>query len=518
MKTTKNIVRRAAVLLLCLAAVMGVMFGGSAYASGAEAAAAVHLQRDDWADDVKQAINDLVDTYGVYSAGYDDTAYAVFDFDNTTVIFDVEEQLAAYQLQSMSFALTPEELPAVLITGLSDPDEDLTALGYGSGSYRDWITDITAAYTALYDAYGPFTPAGADAETRQTMQADEQWQEFAAKMRAMYDLVYEHESASAAYPWITYWFTGMTEQEVYDLAAASHTLYGNVETEQVTWSSPADMDSAVGPVTVTWTAGITVTENIKELWQVLCRNGIDVWVCSASDINAVCAAVDVFGLHDLCTGVIAMTDVMEDGKYVNAYDYKTGVCRCAGEDGTWSRGTAASGAQTQGPGKVTAINNILCAAYGCGPLCGFMDSSGDFNFCTEYDTLKLVVCMNRASRKVTDGGGLIAEVAVYEKDTLHYDLQAANAAGDTLYVLQGRDENGMRTLRDANSTVRFGTAEEKLFCDAENEAQLQYMAAHHMTVAEILDCFAVKTAAADPDNVLGFDYGFLAAYSGYHSA
>ena len=45
----------------------------------------VHLERDDWADDVKAAVNDFVDLYGVNSEGYDAEAhpYVVFDFDNT---------------------------------------------------------------------------------------------------------------------------------------------------------------------------------------------------------------------------------------------------------------------------------------------------------------------------------------------------------------------------------------------------------------------------------------------------
>ena len=76
-----------------------------------------------------------------------------------------------------------------------------------------------------------------------------------------------------------------------------------------------------------------------------------------------------------------------------------------------------------------------------------MDSSGDFNFCTEFDSLKFVICYNRANRKITEGAGLIAVLAVYQKDTLGYNLKKANAAGDTYYVLQGRDENGLRTMR-----------------------------------------------------------------------
>jgi predicted small lipoprotein YifL/phosphoglycolate phosphatase-like HAD superfamily hydrolase len=480
----------------------------------------VHLARDDWADDVKTAVNDFVDLYGVNSEGYNAEAhpYVVFDFDNTCSIFDVEEQLAVYQLQVMAFAFTPEQLPEILKTGLGDLQEDRTDLGYGNGCYQDWIDDITAAYTYLYTTYGPFTAAGLTAEQQATVQADAQWQEFATKMRTLYDVVYDAESADVAYPWVLYWFTGMTEDEVYALATASHTTYKAVETSAVTWATPADIDaiSKVGHVEYTWTSGTQVSENVVELWKTLDSNGIDVWVCSASATDPIRAAVDVWGLHDYVTGVLAMTNTLVDGKYVNSYDYETGYA-WLNQDGAWVKGEVATGAQTQGIGKVTAIENVLVSSYGYGPIAGFMDSTGDFNFCTEFADLKLVVCFNRASRKITDGGGLAAEVAIYERDTLGYDLATANAAGDTLYVLQGREENGLRGLRNSNATMTLGATEEKLFKNEDNQAQLQYMIDNQMTVKDILDTFAIKTAADAEGNVLLLKYGFLKEYAGYHN-
>ena len=489
-----------------------------------EPVAVVHAERDDWNDEVKKAINDLVDTYGNTSANYTDP-YVVFDFDNTCSIFDVEEQLAIYQLQVMAFAFTPEELPAILATdvGVTDGVQDLNAgrecysVDEVEHSYQDWIDDITAAYTYLYNTYGPFTPAGLDEAAQATIQADPQWAEFATKMRAMYDVVYDSESASVAYPWVLYWFTGMTEQEVYDLAYASHSKYKAVETSSVTWSTPDDITSKVGKVEYTWTSGTQVSENIKELWKVLDANGIDVWVCSASATSPIRAAIDVWDLHQYCTGMIAMTNVLEDGKYVNKYDYETGCGWLANEDGTWTQDTLPTQAQTQGVGKTTAIVNAIAPKYNNhGPIAGFMDSTGDFNFCTEFETLKLVICFNRASRKVTDGGGLIAEIAVYEADTLGYDFAKADAAGDTYYVLQGREENGLRGMRNSRSTMLLGATEEKLFKNDDNTAQLQYIIDNNMTVADALNTFAIKTAADAEGNVLGFKYGFLKEYSGYH--
>ena len=468
-----------------------------------------------WNPYVKEAVDDFIAMYGKDSANYaEGESYVVFDFDNTCSIFDVEEQLAIYQLQVMAFAFTPAEIEEILFTELGDHNEDRTDLGYGNGSYADWVADIEAAYTYLYNTYGPFTAAGLDAAGQAEIQADPMWAEFATKMRAMYDLVYDAESPAVAYPWVLYWFTGMTEQEVYDLAYASHSYYGAVETSEVTWSTAGE-GTKVGPVSYTWTSGTGVSAQVKELWKLLDEAGIDVWVCSASAIDPIRAAVDAFGLREYCTGVIAMTRTLVDGKYVNSYDYETGYGYMV-VDGEWEKDNLALGAQTQGVGKVQAINNAIMPKYNyVGPLAGFMDSTGDYNFCTEYANLKLVINFNRASRKVTDGGGVIAELALYQRDFLGYDLAKANAAGDTFYVLQGRDERGLRSLCASDFTWRYGKSAPLLFRNDDNFMQFLYMIDNDMTTEEIVNMFAMKTSAED--SVIDVKYGFLKEYAGYHN-
>ena len=482
---------------------------------------AVHAERDDWADDVKAAINALVDTYGKASATYADP-YVVFDFDNTCSIFDVEEQLAIHQLNTMTFAIAPEELTAVLEEGLGDLEEvrdDAKAYSVKEKavSYSAVVEDIVKAYTYLWKTYGPFTAAGLDEAKQAEVQADPQWLEFATKMRVMYSFVGDAESADVAYPWILYWFTGMTEQEVYDLAYASHTKYSAVETREDTWTSP-EIESKAGQMTVTYYMGTTVSENIKELWKVLDSNGIDVWVCSASATDPIRAAIDAWDLHPYCTGMLAMTNVVEDGKYVHKYDYENGCGWLANEDGTWTRDTLPTKAQTQGVGKTTAIVNAILPKYSNhGPVAGFMDSTGDFNFCTEFETLRLVICFNRANRKLKDGGGLVAAMSKYERDVLGYDFAKADAAGDTLYVLQGREENGLRGFRNSNATMRLGKSEEQLFADQESfDAIIKYWTDNNMSVKDAFDAFAFKTAKDAEGNLIGFQYGCLKAYDGYH--
>ncbi len=487
------------------------------------------IELDSWSPVVRNGINAMMHEYGVTGKKHDDTVYVVFDFDNTCSIFDVEEQLAVYQLQHMAFApdMDEEKLAEVLQTGLGDLTKK-RGRDYcqRNASYNHWITDITRAYGNLLVKYGPFTPQGFDEETSERIQRDDQWKEFATKMRAMYDLIYDSESADVAYPWVLYWFTGFSEAEVYDLARASHEYYKEQESEYVTWTSP-DIKSRIGICSYEWVSGVSVPDNIKELMTALKNNGIKVYVCSASSTDVVRAAIDVWGLHDHVDGLMAMTNKLEDDKYVNEYDYENGCAWIPGDQGSWEKGDVPTKAQTQGGGKVTAINNVLVKEYGHGPVAGFMDSTGDFNFCTEYKSLRLVCCFNRASRRVTDGGGLIAELAVYQNMDLGYDYEKAGAAGDIYYVLQGRDENSYRSLRDSDATVRLDEREEEAhifrnYTETQvnlNEAQLAYMRENNMTTEEIINTFAIKTAEDDEDNRLGFEYGFITEgnYSGYKS-
>lgn len=475
------------------------------------------LIRNDWSEDVKNAANDLLILYGKDSANYEKSSYAVFDFDNTTTVFDCEEQLAAYQIEVMAFEIKPESLREILYTDLSDTSADLTEFGYFKGSYSDIADDIINAYEKLWNAYGPFTAKGIEDEKLETLHNDKYWKEFATKLRLMYDLVYDVESATIAYPWILYWFTGMTEEEIYDLGLSCADKYRDIDTITVKWESPADIESKIGQVSYEFTLGVSVTENMKELYKSLDENGIDVWVCSASCTGAVRACIDSFGLHDYITGMLGMTNKTDaDGRYINEYDYETGCGFYTSENGEWIKMTAPTKAQPFAEGKVTAISNAIAPEYdNHGPIAGFMDSTGDFNFCTEYETLKLVICFNRATRKVTDGGGLIAELALYQKNNLGYDLKTANDAGDTLYVLQGRDENGKRTFRNSPETLRLGKTETVLFANKDNQTQLDYFINNKLSTKDIIEGYTIKKTAEESG--FGFKTGFLKEYSGYHS-
>ncbi len=466
-----------------------------------------YLSDTSFAPATEDAINDFIAAYGKDASDWDGSAYVVTDFDNTTAIFDITYQCNIYQLQTMAFALDPQALRAALASGLNE-DADDNAL---------WLDDIEAAYSYLWETYGPFTPAGLDEQAQKAIQADPRWMEFATKMKAFYIHVEDIADDPTACEWVLHWYAGMTEDEVYELFKRSCETYRDTDSESVTWTSPKSIESKLGVVSCEFTLGTSVPNDVKAMMKAYSDNGIDVWICSASPVDGVRAAVDVYGLRDCVHGAIGMTEKLEGGVFVPVYDWETGYAWILADDGTWQKTDYAIHALPSREGKVQAIENALVPLYGCGPLAGFMDSSGDFNFCTEFDSMKMVICYNRADRKITEGAGLVAAVAVYQQDVLGYDLAKANAAGDTYYLLQGRDENGKRALIPSCETVRLSQTEPKLFANQDNDALLAYLIENNLTTSDVFDTFAVHCEADDPANVLGATYGYLDNYDGYHS-
>ena len=250
-----------------------------------------------------------------------------------------------------------------------------------------------------------------------------------------------------SYPWVTYLFTGMTSQEVYDLAAESHAYwaaYGRYASE--TWTSPVELPGEAGVVSVSFNTGLTFTDELKDLYATLMANNIDVYIISASYIDVIQAANQTMGYNVPEENVFAMRNkVDEEGRYINEYDYDWGG------EGLY--------AQTQAAGKSTIITNFIAPKYdGVGPLMVFGDSAGDWNMMTDWmddgDTV-LGVIFNRYRKPSSD--------PIWEGSN-----EAAQTIGDpdARFVLQGRDEN-TGELRPSEKSILLGTTEEVLVRPAE---------------------------------------------------
>lgn len=426
------------------------------------------IESANWEPSVKVDINDFINQYGNRSANYDWHChpYAAFDFDNTTSIMDVEEQLMIWQLDHLAFAIKPNQLQRILETGIAKENLALT-YGADDGEGRPVridaaIQDAVAAYSVLYKS-GAVSSAGREQPT--AVKNSVEFQEFTTKMRWLYDAIGERMDASVSYPWVTYWFTGMTPKQVHNLAYSCDSYYGNPAKGQ-TWTkgkyqSPIGHISRAGAVTVSYKNGITVTPEVKELYGTLQRNGIDNWIDSASQLDVVRAAVDYFAIPGV-KGIEAMTNKLDgQGRYTNAYDYDLH-------------------AQTQGVGKAQTISKVIAPKYaGHGPSFCAMDSQGDFNFCTEFKDTKEVLIMNRQRK---DDAAICAAIAVWQK-AHGQSLASVNKAGDIKFTLQGRNEN-TGTLWADDHTLLLGK-KDKAFLSAKAENTIKQLD-QGLTIAQVL--------------------------------
>ncbi|WP_298589657.1 hypothetical protein [uncultured Megasphaera sp.] len=462
--------RKATAALLVVGALLGTPCLPSALptVSAAETVQAQAVQSPRWDATVRQGINDFIAAYGKNSPNYDKNnhPYAVFDFDNTTSILDVGEQLEVWQLDHLQFAVPPTQMKAVLMTGIPADKLDATyGADDGEGrqvTIRSVIDDAAKAYASLYKK-GLIKPTGSTLSAK--TQNDPDYLEFKAKMRWLYDAIGDTMDVSVSYPWSTYWYTGMTPQQVYDMAYQCDAYYGNPLKGQ-TWTkgkytSPANYPSEAGNVSVGYKVGITVTPEMRELYSALTRNGIDCYICSASPIDAIRAAVSYFkvpGVKD----VLAMTNKVDaNGRYLNQYDYDFHP-------------------QTQGVGKAETLAKILVPKYkGHGPSFTAMDSQGDFNFCTEFKDTKAVLVINRTR---TDDAALCAGIAAYQKKH-GIDLAAANKNGDSLFLIQGRNENKGEFWND-DKTLLLGKKDASYLSDKATKAETELE--QGKTIAQVL--------------------------------
>ncbi|WP_312093316.1 hypothetical protein [Aminipila sp.] len=479
-------------LLLTLVLVLSLASCGNTSTTEPTNNSITYLSLDGWDETVKGGINDLFDMYGKNSEGYDPDLkpYAVFDFDNTISILDIEEALAIYQLEHLRFAMEPQEMEEVLLTGIPK-DKVQVSLGedYRSSSNKDLTIatvakDAAAAYKKLYDAGYVAADNSLESKKEEWLKTDD-WKEFSSKMRWMYSAIGDTMDVSVSYPWITYWFTGMTPEQVYALATESH-QFNLSEAEAGKWETrefagPVNYDSLAGPLSISYKYPVGISEEMKELISALDDNGFDVWICSASFIDVIKAAAmqpEQFGLQGI-DGVVAMESKLADGVYDNVYNYDAHP-------------------QTQGLGKSETIEKVIMPKYnGRGPVLTAMDSQGDFNFCSEFKDTAVNLILNRQR---SDDAGLLSVAAVYQKEK-GIDLASAQASGDTLFLLQGRDENKGILLPQAEC-INLGKTDALLFSDKAQSWYEMLQSGQYKTIGDMInDCVSIT--------------GKLAQYDGY---
>jgi hypothetical protein len=392
------------------------------------------LDAGKWAPATLKRLQKMIDENGIKSPNYDPIKkpYAVFDWDQTCIFNDTQEELFRYQIKNLLFKMTPSEFAAAIrhdIPGDNFSPEYTNSEGQPVNIEKIGA-DLDERYKYLYDNYISLKDKNAD--KLKAIQATEEFKDFQGKLAYLYEAIGGTFSANVSYPWVLYLFTGMTIEEAQAITVESNDIALGEKLEYYTLTSSSKLPGKAGIVTGEYKKGLRIAPEMSNLMNVLRANGIDVYVCSASleDVVKVFAGHPKYGYGVPPENVIGMRlEKDANGKYLNEYkkDYP----------------------QTQQEGKTVAIKQILVSKYGYGPVFVAGDSQGDYNMATDFEETQLVLVLNRV-RSLSDKITILAQ-------------KAADSIGDpdTKCVLQGRNENyGLFIPQE--STIRFGKTEAEL--------------------------------------------------------
>lgn len=371
----------------------------------------------------------LMRSHGRGNADFDPARrpYAVFDWDNTSIMNDCEETLFLTLINRFAFRLAPPEFGAALRSGVpAAPLAGTYRNAAGAAvAFADLVTDIEADYAALAGAYGLPAPP----EKLGDLAKDDRLQSLRAKLFFAYNALTDTFGDRLGDAWMVGLLAGGTVEDLQALARLNNDETLGRAMAEVTFTSPHSRPGKAGIVSQTHLDGLRLTPEIACIQHALMVAGIDVFVVSASceEVVKVFACDPRYGYNLPETNVFGIRMQRRDGKldWRPATDWPI----------TW------------GPGKVEVIRRMMVDARGFGPLAVFGDSDGDFNMLSEFADTQLGVIVNRVK------GGGIGELS----------RKAAAQMADIAprFMLQGRNEN-TGEWRPAPQTLKLGQSAESL--------------------------------------------------------
>ncbi|MFC5473553.1 haloacid dehalogenase-like hydrolase [Paraherbaspirillum soli] len=382
-----------------------------------------------WGARNHQQLQSLLARNGSSSAGYNPKRrpYVVFDWDNTSIMNDTEEALFMYQINTLSFKLNPQEFSAIIRQNVP-PGPFAAEYKNAAGNIVELdaiCADLDSDYQYLHANYEKFKGAKKLDEIRETPQ----FQDFRAKLYYLYEAVNATYGTNIGYPWVIYFFTNMSVEEVQKLAEASNDHNLGLGLTKTKYTSPAAMPGKAGVVNTTHFHGIRLCTEIATLMDAFRQSGIDVYVSTASleEVVAVFATTPKYGYNVKREKILGLRLERANGLYLNKY--KTG----------WPI--------NWGPGKTEIIKRELVASKGYGPIFVAGDSDGDYDMLRDFEDTQLSLIVNRLKH------GKIGDLCKTAAEQM--------TAKTPRFLLQGRVESTGNWL-PSEATIKYDKTSETL--------------------------------------------------------
>ena len=335
--------------------------------------------RGKWDPQVQTALNGLLSNCG-------EGSYAVFDFDQTSIVHDISQALWVYQIEHLCFADAPihDFLDGIPEQESLMPETETTYAEMGrvlSEEYKTMTTRVEAG------------------ESIESIWQSDVYLDFRARMCSLLEAMDEQWGSWVAFLWQPGLLAGYTEAEARALihdAILEQLGRDKLAVEQ--WLSP---DGRWGGDVM---RGIWVSPEMKELYKCLQTANIDAYVCSAS--------------LELIVEALACDPVLGFGLPAERV---YGLRFVEGE-----KLTAQFDSQYKQPikeGKVDCIKAYMAPAYGnTNPVLVAGDSNGDVPMLTAFSDMKhgLIIDVGRSE---TSAIGQLATQAKKDGNTGIYILQ-----------------------------------------------------------------------------------------------
>lgn len=410
--------------------------------------------KGNWAPSVKSAVDNLIEK----NAGQK-SAYAVFDWDNTSIYGDVQEILFIYQMENLAFKMNPDEFRYSFThytdTGFKENleipadsfDKSFNNVEGKPLNITLMAEDCCSYYNFFYEHYLGMNSKAKNKLTLNELKKTNQFNDFKAKMWFTYAALYKSFSANVAYTWVMYvTVPGFTEKEFSRLVIKAIDWGIKRECKKVYFDSPVSLKSKAGIVSNTdadnyFGNTIRPTAEMGSLFGGLMKSNIPVYISTASFQNIVeeVATNPKYGYKLPKNHVLGLRLKKNNyGKFLPQYD------------------TSNDYAINSLSGKTVNINKVLVSKFNANPIMIGGDSDGDYFMMTElsgldgakminnYKPLQLVLVINRIK------GGKIGAICKIASEQL-----SGKSNGSTTVVLQGRDEN-LCTWISTEKTLKLG--------------------------------------------------------------
>lgn len=333
----------------------------------------VRLDEGRWNPKNREVLEKLIEEYR------NTNSYAVFDWDNTSIQGDTQLNLFIYQIENLKYKLNPKKFNEIIRKNVPTNNfkERFKNLDGEVLNVTKLANDIYRSYIYLYENYISNKKLSLK-EIRNT----EEFKDFRAKMHYLHNALPGNFSAELACLWEFYLLSGMTKDEVKSLAKDSIDTKLGEALEDVIIESSDKLTGEAGKVRPDYDNGLRIRPEMANLYHELKRNGIDVYIISASmqELIEVFATDKSYGYNLDVENIYAMRlKSTADNILIDEYNYKYPF--------------------TQKEGKTKTIDEFIRPKYnGRGPILVAGDAVGDESMLTKYKDTKILLIMKREGK------------------------------------------------------------------------------------------------------------------------